>query len=128
MDAVVRAFSPSVSLSVRDFPCADAFSESTAPTSQPRLHLTQEQLCCFTTNVVNPIYPREARLAHTEGVVNLTLVISVGNSKIVELQPVSGDPLLLKSTMNAIRQWHFMIGGRAVDGPKEMRDSTHFYL
>jgi TonB family protein len=93
--------------------------QSTTPASQPRLHFTQEQLCCITSNSVNPIYPREARLAHIEGVVKLTLVISDENSKIVELQPVSGDPLLLESTMDAVRQWRFQIGG-VVGGPKEI--------
>jgi Gram-negative bacterial TonB protein C-terminal len=98
---------------------AQAPSQSTTLASQPRLHFTQEQLCCITSNSVNPIYPREARLTHIEGVVKLILVISDENSKIAELQPVSGDPLLLESTMDAVRQWRFQIGG-VVGGPKEI--------
>jgi len=95
-------------------------TQSTTPTSPQRLHLSQEQLCCITGDFVDPTYPKKARLGHIEGVVKLTLVISDENSKIVELQPVSGDPLLLESTMKAVRQWRFTIGGSVVGGPKEI--------
>jgi TonB family protein len=68
-------------------------------------------------NFVKPIYPREARLAHTEGVVKLVLVIGVDGS-IADLQTVSGDPLLQDSTVKAVRQWRFSIGG-FVGKPRE---------
>jgi hypothetical protein len=85
--------------------------QSTTPNAElPRIHLKQDQLCCFVMNFVEPIYPREARLAHTEGAVKLILVIAADGS-IADLQAVSGDPLLLDSTMKAIRQWRFSIGG-----------------
>jgi TonB family protein len=81
--------------------------QSATPRSQPpRIQLKQDELCCFALHVVNAIYPREARLAHTEGVVKLTLVIAVDGS-VADLQPVSGVPLLLDSAMEAVRQWRF---------------------
>jgi len=61
-------------------------------------------------DVVKPIYPKEARLAHTEGVIKLILVIASDGS-IADLQAVSGDPLLLDSAMKAVRRWRFSIGG-----------------
>ena len=95
---------------------AQAIPQSATP--QARSHITQDQLCCLTTNSVSPTYPREARLAGIEGEVKLILVIGENNS-IAELQAVSGDPLLVESTMNAVRQWRLIIGGRVVGAPKE---------
>ena len=99
--------------------------QGTTPNSKlPRIRLTQDQLFCFTNNFVKPIYPREARLAHTEGVVKLILVIADDGS-IADLQAISGDPLLLDSTMKAVRQWRFSIGG-FLGKPKEMEVPLSF--
>jgi TonB family protein len=76
---------------------------------QTRSHMTQDQLCCITSNAVTPVYPREARLAGIQGQVKLLLVIGENNS-IAKLQAISGDPLLVESTMKAVRQWKFVTG------------------
>jgi TonB family protein len=91
---------------------------TTANPKVPRIHLTQDQLCCFEMNFVEPVYPKEARLAHTEGVVKLILVFAVDGS-VADLRAVSGDPLLLDSTMKAVRQWRFTTVG-IVNGPREV--------
>jgi TonB family protein len=105
---------------------AQAPPQNTTPTSQlPRVHLTQDQLCCFVERFVDPSYPRDARLAHTEGVVKLNLVIARDGS-IAELRPVDGDPLLLDSAMRAVRQWHFLIGGIRTGGPTEIEVPLSF--
>jgi hypothetical protein len=85
---------------------------STPPSVVPRQHLSQNELCCFDIRFVKPIYPTAARLARLEGVVKLTLVIAPDNT-IADLQPVSGNPLLVDSAMNAVRHWRFihMFGG-----------------
>lgn len=102
-----------------------ASTQSAKPNAElPRIQLAQDQLCCLVTNFVKPIYPREARLQHTEGVVKLVLVIGVDGS-IADLQAVSGDPLLLDSTMRAVRQWRFLIGG-FVGKPREMEVPLSF--
>jgi TonB family protein len=86
-------------------------TQNTGPAPEvTRAHLEQDALCCFTSNSVTPVYPREARIGHIEGVVKLILVIAPDGS-IADLQAVSGDPLLLDSTMKAVRQWRFFIGG-----------------
>ena len=72
--------------------------------------MKQEHLCCFNMKFVKPIYPRQARLAHIEGVVKLTLVIADDNS-IASLQAVSGDPLLLDSSIRAVRLLDIRKGG-----------------
>ncbi len=66
--------------------------------------MKQEELCCFNMKFVRPIYPREARLAHTEGVAKLIIIIADDNS-IADIQAVSGDSLLLDSSLEAVRQW-----------------------
>jgi TonB family protein len=83
-----------------------------------RIHLTQDQLCCFDMRVVDPIYPREARLAHTEGIVKVVVVFADEGS-VADLRAVSGDPVLVDSTMKAVRQWHFSMGGSVAGGPRE---------
>lgn len=55
-------------------------------------------------NAVDPIYPRESRLAHTEGVVKLVIIIAK-NGSVADVQSVSGDPLLLDAAITAVRQW-----------------------
>ena len=67
---------------------------------------------------VNPVYPKEARFAKTEGVVKVVVVFDE-NGSVTDLQAVSGDPVLLDSVLRAVRQWHIAIGGRLVDGPRE---------
>jgi Gram-negative bacterial TonB protein C-terminal len=90
----------------------------TAPATKIlRILAKQEQLCCYSINFVKPLYPKEARLAHIEGVVKLHLVFADDGS-IVELQPVSGDPLLVDSAMKAVQQWRVSFGsvvGRPVE-------------
>ena len=86
---------------------AQAPARSTAPRSElPRLHLEQDRLNCTALNVAGPIYPREARLAHAEGVVNLVMIIAVDGT-VADLRAVSGNPLFLDSTIKALRQWRF---------------------
>ena len=70
-----------------------------------RIPEKQEHLCCYDMHFVKPDYPKEARLAHIEGVVKLHLVFADDGS-IAELQPVSGDPLLMDSALKAVQQWH----------------------
>lgn len=97
---------------------AQAPPQSVAPASQfSRLHLRQDQLVCYILNSENPIYPKEARLAHIEGVTKLILVIA-DNGSIAGVQSVSGDPLLIDSAIRAVRQWRFqpiLLNGRPVE-------------
>jgi TonB family protein len=66
---------------------------------------------------VKPVYPKEARLAHIEGVVNIRLVIADDGS-VAELLPVSGDPLLVDSAIKAVQQWRVGFN-RVVGRPME---------
>jgi TonB family protein len=66
--------------------------------------MTQRDLCCRLFKGGNPVYPREARLAHIEGVVKLVVVFAKDGS-IEDVRPVSGDRVLMESALEAVRQW-----------------------
>jgi hypothetical protein len=103
-------------------------SQRAANNSNARcIHLTQNQLCCFDIRFVEPIYPREARLAQIEGVAKLILVIGADHS-IAELRAVSGDPVLGDASMRAVRQWRFLhlFGGFVGQPPKEIEVPLSF--
>ena len=55
---------------------------------------------------VNPIYPKEARKKHVQGVVMLHAFISK-QGDITQLEVVSGDPLLASAALAATRQWKY---------------------
>jgi len=96
--------------------CRTAAAQSgTVPAA--RGQMKQEELCCVTNAFVNPVYPREARLAGIQGQVKLLLVIGLHN-EVAELHAVSGNPLLVEAAMTAMRQWKFSFGGY-VGGPRE---------
>lgn len=89
-----------------------------------RIPEKQEHLCCYDMHFVKPLYPKEARLAHIEGVVKLHLVFADDGS-IVELQPVSGDLLLVDSAMKAVQQWRVSFG-RVAGKPVEHEIALSF--
>ena len=57
-------------------------------------------------NKVQPIYPALAKQARIQGTVRLQAVIAKDGS-IVELQVLSGHPLLVQAALDAVRQWHY---------------------
>jgi TonB family protein len=68
-------------------------------------------------NQVMPVYPEVAKTAHISGTVMLHAVISKDGS-IETLEFISGPPLLMKSAMDAVRQWRYKpttLNGRAVE-------------
>jgi periplasmic protein TonB len=53
-----------------------------------------------------PVYPILARQAHLQGTVSIDSVIdSTGN--VVEMQVVSGPPLLIQAALDAVREWKY---------------------
>lgn len=55
---------------------------------------------------VDPTYPDEAKAAHTKGTVLLRVIVATdGTPK--EVQIVSGDPVLGKAAVDAVRQWRY---------------------
>src|SRR5215472_10469075 len=68
-------------------------------------------------NKVTPVYPPIAKTAHVSGTVVLHAIISKDGT-IQELQYVSGPPLLMKSAMDAVKEWRYrptMLNGDPVE-------------
>ena len=66
---------------------------------------------------VQPIYPETAKTAHVQGTVVLHAVIA-RDGTILELKYVSGPELLMKSAMDAVREWRYaptLLNGEPVE-------------
>jgi protein TonB len=55
---------------------------------------------------VQPRYPQEARDNRIQGTVRLHVVLSTAG-KVQQLEIVSGDPILAKAALEAVRQWEY---------------------
>jgi TonB family protein len=74
---------------------------------------------------VRPVYPQEAKAAHIEGTVRFAATIGK-NGRILNLQVISGHPLLVESALVAVRQWEYkpiLLNGQPVE-IKTMIDVT----
>jgi len=66
---------------------------------------------------VEPEYPRMAKIAHIQGDVVVLLRISK-EGHVADANAVSGHPLLVQATMDAIKQWEYrpvMVNGQPVE-------------
>ena len=66
---------------------------------------------------VAPKYPKQARKKHMEGQVILKGSITK-TGDVVDLQIISGDPLLTQAAMDAVKKWKYrpyLKDGQAVD-------------
>jgi len=72
---------------------------------------------------VNPEYPKKARKERIQGTVVLHAKISA-EGNIADLSVVSGDPLLVKSAVKAVKQWKYkpyLREGKPVEVDTEIR-------
>jgi protein TonB len=68
-------------------------------------------------NQPHPVYPPLARQARIQGTVRLQAIIAKDGS-IVELQVISGHPLLVQAALDAVRQWRYqptLLNGEPVE-------------
>ncbi|HXX71806.1 MAG TPA: energy transducer TonB, partial [Candidatus Acidoferrum sp.] len=66
---------------------------------------------------ITPVYPQIAKTAHVQGTVILHAIISKDGT-VQELQYVSGPALLMRSAMDAVRQWKYqptLLNGEPVE-------------
>jgi protein TonB len=66
---------------------------------------------------VKPAYPEVAKQARTQGVVRLGAIIAK-DGKVVDVQVISGHPLLVQAAMDAVRQWLYrptLLNGEPVE-------------
>ena len=94
--------------------------EKTEPPAKPPVQrVVQGGNVVAASNIkkVSPKYPKEARKKRIQGVVRLHAIIGKDGS-ISDLQVVSGDPILTKAAMEAVRQWKYrptLLEGRPVE-------------
>jgi TonB family protein len=91
---------------------------SQAPAVKPqRIRVGQEVAAAGLTHQVTPIYPLIAKAAHISGTVVLHCVIAKDGS-VKQVEYISGPPILMKSAMDAVRQWVYkptLLNGEAVE-------------
>lgn len=90
-----------------------AFAQSTTlekPAPQPppvrRVTVPGEAMKKMIVKKVQPQYPLSARRSRVSGTVKLQIVIDT-KGNVSHLQLVSGDPRLVPSTVEAVRQWKY---------------------
>jgi TonB family protein len=91
---------------------------SKTPAEKPqRIRIGGSVEAAALTHQVVPINPQLAKQAHISGTVVLHCIIARDGS-VEQVEYVSGPPLLLKSAMDAVRQWVYrptLINGEAVE-------------
>ena len=92
--------------------------DPTSPASVPqRLRVSSGLMTGLRIKAVPPVYPAEAREQHIQGVVLMQAIISK-EGEVADLQLISGDPLLAKSAMKAVKKWKykpFLRNGESVE-------------
>lgn len=68
-------------------------------------------------NRVQPVYPEDARSGHIQGTVRFHVIVGKDGS-VVQLEVVSGHPMLVQAAMEAVRQWRYrptLLNGEPVE-------------
>jgi protein TonB len=60
------------------------------------------------TRKVEPVYPQEAKDKNIRGSVYLHIIVGC-DGKVAAAEVSSGDPLLAKSALQAVRQWEYKV-------------------
>ena len=87
------------------------------PAAPQRIRVGGQVEAASLVNKVEPQYPPIAKTAHVAGTIVLHAIIGKDGS-IRELQFVSGPPLLMKSAIDAVKEWRYkptMLNGEAVE-------------
>ena len=87
------------------------------PKAQQRIRVGGQVQAAKMVRQIQPIYPQIAKTAHVQGTVILHAVIAKDGS-VQELNYVSGPPLLMKSAMDAVREWKYqptLLNGEPVE-------------
>jgi TonB family protein len=73
-------------------------------------------------NLVEPVYPPDARQARLEGTVKLHVVVGT-NGEVESFHPVSGPDSLTHAAMMAVREWRYrptLLNGKAVETQEDV--------
>lgn len=93
-------------------------ADASAPRQLPRrVRISSAVSTGYLVKKGNPIYPDEARQQRIQGAVVLRAIVSTGG-KILELTPISGDPLLTPAAIKAVKKWKYrpyVLSGQTVE-------------
>jgi protein TonB len=78
----------------------------TSSPKQPRIDLPAAEADSRVIYRVAPEYPDNARRGHIEGPVTLRIVVD-SDGAVQKMTPLRGNPFLLISAMNAVKQWRY---------------------
>ena len=102
----------------QDSPKTEQPSNQEAPKPKvPRIRIGGNVAKSQLKHKVQPQYPQEARDSRIQGTIRLHVVLSTAG-KVQQLEVVSGDPILAKAALEAVRQWEYkptLLNGEAVE-------------
>lgn len=85
----------------------DASGTAPTPSTLPtRVRIGGNVAAAMLTHQVQPKYPKSAKENHVSGTIVLDAVISMGGT-VQKLQYISGPAELMRSAMDAVRQWRY---------------------
>jgi Gram-negative bacterial TonB protein C-terminal len=71
-----------------------------------RVRVSQSVSTSFLVKRVNPDYSKDLKKQRIQGMVTLRLFISK-EGDVVDVKPISGDPALVKISVDAVKQWKY---------------------
>jgi TonB family protein len=122
INTMIKSMSSKICRTVSILACAFAvahmFGDLTFADTQPkRIAVDGKTQRSKLTHEVAAKYPPEARENRIEGVVHLKATVATDGT-VKELEAISGQPLLVKAAMEAVRQWRYeptMLRGEPVE-------------
>ena len=93
----------------RSVPPAQAPKDQKQASSQGRIHagdFLASPKNCGMIYYVRPVYPKEAKKAHIQGVVKCRVLITKAGG-VGEVNFISGDPVLVPAAIKAVKQWRY---------------------
>src|SRR5216684_3357529 len=100
-----------MSVGAQDAPSTDPNAKNPPPTKEahihsPRLKQGGAVTAAHLINRVQPVYPPLARQTRISGAVRLHAIIGK-DGNVLQLEVLSGHPLLVQSALDAVRQWKY---------------------
>jgi TonB family protein len=97
---------PAAATATKALPTAEGLKPAAARTGPKPIRVPGEKMATKITFQSKPDYPQLARMARIQGIVRLDAIIGQDGT-IEDLKAISGHPLLLQSSMDAISKWRY---------------------
>jgi periplasmic protein TonB len=97
------------------------------PQTPRRIRVGGQAMAARVTHKVTPNYPKDAKRQGIEGTVRLAALVGQDGS-INDLKVVSGDPVLAKSAVDAVKKWRYkptLLNGQPVEVETEIDVNFH---